>query len=216
MTTTEQTENIARFKRHREENALTVKQMAALIGCSTSTVYRFQKTGASPMVIAYLDSLLPPVPGASVIAPAPTPAPAPAPTRAPARVVAPTPAPPTRARGTGRAGWLYVMRTPLVPDRVKVGLTRRTPQERLREFRTAAPEMQLVYSVYVDGDLASAERYAHQLLKPFHQRNEREHFRTNARRAYKACLAAALAYHAEEEGEGEGDDAAAVAIATVV
>lgn len=205
MTTTEQTENIARFQRHREENALTVKQVATLIGCSTSTVYRFQKTGTSPMIIAYLESLLPPIPGALA------PAPAPAPTRVIAPTTpAPTPAPPTRARGTGRAGWLYVMRTPLVPDRVKVGLTRRTPQERLREFRTAAPEMQLVYSVYVDGDLASAERYAHQLLKPFHQRNEREHFRTSARRAYKACLAAALAYHTEEEEDGGDDNVAAV------
>lgn len=193
MTTAEQNENIARFHRYRTENALTVKQAAEQIGCSTSTVYRFQKTGASPMVLAFLDNLAPPVVGATPTPATPTPAPA-APVSAPQ--------PPTRARGAGRAGWLYVMRTPLVPDRVKVGLTRRAPQERLREFRTAAPEMTLVYSVYVAGDLTSAERYAHQLLAEFHQRGEKEHFRTSARRAYKACLTAALHYHVDDDGGG--------------
>lgn len=72
--------------------------------------------------------------------------------------------PPRTHHGGGRAGYLYVMFTPNAPDRVKVGLTRNEPESRLANFRTAAPEMKLVHYVYVNGDVAGAEKYAHELI----------------------------------------------------
>lgn len=71
---------------------------------------------------------------------------------------------PRTHHGGGRAGYLYVMFTPKAPDRVKVGLTRNDPESRLATFRTAAPEMKLVHYVYVNGDVAGAEKYAHELI----------------------------------------------------
>lgn len=74
--------------------------------------------------------------------------------------------PQPRDAADGPAGWVYLLINPSMPGMVKVGMTKRQPEERLVELSgaTGVPTpFQLIHSVYSE-DCADAERRTHEWL----------------------------------------------------
>ena len=85
------------------------------------------------------------------------------------------------------AGWLYVLSTRESPSLLKVGMTTRTVEERVKEIN-AATGVAVPFGVrrcWRVSDPHAAEKLAHRTLDEFRVRNDREFFRLPFREAVK-------------------------------
>jgi len=73
--------------------------------------------------------------------------------------------------------YLYLLSNPSIPNLIKIGMTKNTPDERMEQlFSTGVPEKFILeYSVIVP-DSAVAERLAHTALNSYRHRSNREFF----------------------------------------
>lgn len=82
-------------------------------------------------------------------------------------------------------GYLYVLRNPAYPDLLKIGKTRRTPEDRAQELSasTGVPDaFHVVYQLEMP-DCDIAERLTHEQLKDFRHKADREFFRVSEQTA---------------------------------
>jgi len=85
---------------------------------------------------------------------------------------------PGSSEGSSGVGWLYVLSTRENPRLLKVGMTRRSVDERVNEINSATGVV-IPYSArraYRVADPATAEREVHRLLHTFRVRSDREFF----------------------------------------
>lgn len=95
-----------------------------------------------------------------------------------------------RSRSMLNAGYLYLMMNLSMPGLVKIGMTTRTPAERVRELGSATgvpTPFVVAYEIFVE-DCHRAERRIHEILDPFRVSENREFFRITAPEAVNAML----------------------------
>ena len=99
-------------------------------------------------------------------------------------------------------GHVYAVRAPGDPL-VKIGMTTRTPRERLRELNNTSvcADFELEFALPVDRPQA-VERAAHEALRTRRVRTDREFFRCGPRRARAAIERAATATAAADAPPG--------------
>ena len=86
---------------------------------------------------------------------------------------------PVQSKQTGKAGWLYLLSTKDRPDIIKIGMTQRPVEERVKEINSATGVL-MPYSarrVFAVQDALLAEKRVHERLDGFRIRNDREFFR---------------------------------------
>lgn len=90
---------------------------------------------------------------------------------------------------TENAGYLYVMRQPTLEENIfKVGLTRRTPEQRSKELnKTGSPDNFFVVNSYYTKDCIWAESQVHEKLKEFRLSDRREFFRCDLKYILDTC-----------------------------
>ena len=93
----------------------------------------------------------------------------------------------------GQSGWLYVLSTREQPDMLKIGMTQRSVEERVREINSATgvPIPFSARSVYRVKDARDAERRIFERLDPFRVRSDREFFQMpyeDAAKSISECL----------------------------
>lgn len=79
------------------------------------------------------------------------------------------------------AGWIYVLSSRELPDLLKVGMTTRSVEERVREINSATG-VAIPFGVrrcWCVRDPAAAEKIAHERLSPWRLRGDREFFRAD-------------------------------------
>ena len=93
----------------------------------------------------------------------------------------------------GKSGWLYVISTREQPDVLKIGMTQRPVEERVKEINSATgvPIPYSVRSVFLVNDARVAERRVFERLDSFRIRSDREFFQIpyeEAKSAIRECL----------------------------
>ena len=97
-----------------------------------------------------------------------------------------------RYESNREVGWVYVMRNEeLQKPLLKIGMTRRPPDQRASEMGTGVPgRYELVYFVHV-WNARAAEQYAHETLAQHRYREDREFFMVGIGTAVRALNQAA-------------------------
>ncbi|HZT26531.1 MAG TPA: GIY-YIG nuclease family protein [Pseudolabrys sp.] len=96
------------------------------------------------------------------------------------------------------AGWIYILSTREIPDLLKIGMTARTVEERVREIN-AATGVAIPFGVrccWRVRDPIKAEDVVHSALHHFRIRGDREFFRMEFSEA-KKCIMVELAKHSD-------------------
>lgn len=91
--------------------------------------------------------------------------------------------------------FVYVLLNPSYPDQVKIGLTKRTSEERARELRTSGvPTHFLVIYDELVSDCGAVETAIHQRLASYRVSDDREFFRIPVKTAIKTLQEEASGY----------------------
>lgn len=101
--------------------------------------------------------------------------------------------PSRQSSGFGRAGWVYILTNPAMPGLVKIGLTTRSPTERMAELTkaTGVPEPFVMVWNRAVRDCGQVEETAHRMLKDRRVHQGREFFRCDPATAQQVIEAAA-------------------------
>lgn len=92
-------------------------------------------------------------------------------------------------------GFVYVMLNPSYPDLVKIGLTKRTSEERARELRTSGvPTPFIVIYDELVSDCVAVEDAIHRRLSGYRVSEDREFFRIPVKEAIKTLQEEATGY----------------------
>ena len=91
---------------------------------------------------------------------------------------------------SGPSGWLYVLSTREQPNMLKIGMTQRSVEERVREINSATgvPIPFSARSVFWVKDARDAERRVFERLDPFRVRSDREFFQIPYEEAVKSIM----------------------------
>jgi hypothetical protein len=93
------------------------------------------------------------------------------------------------------AGFVYIMLNPSFPDQVKIGLTKRTSEERAQELRTSGvPTPFIVIYDELVTDCGAVEASVHRKLAGYRVSKDREFFRIPVKKAIKTLQQEAAAY----------------------
>jgi hypothetical protein len=95
-----------------------------------------------------------------------------------------------------RRGWVYVLTNRAMPGLVKIGCTKRTPEERARELsdKTGVPAPFVVAWSWPVSDWEAVERLTHNRLDACRPNHNREFFSCSVSKAARAIKHAARAY----------------------